>query len=106
METEDFDEVDEHADHNNARAAESMGLTGMKLRPQRRDYELDDDEAAMFDIGEEEDDEEEDDNRDDDDIESGHRPGVHRLNSSNGAGGSSSRGPSPAYRASPVLGSA
>ncbi|KAG0288371.1 hypothetical protein BGZ96_007845 [Linnemannia gamsii] len=106
LETEDFDETDEHADHNNARAAESMGLTGMKLRPQRRDYELDDDEAAMFDIGEEEEDEEEDEDRDDEDIESGHRPGVQRLNSSNGAGGSSSRGPSPAYRASPVLGSA
>ncbi|KAG9072317.1 hypothetical protein KI688_000087 [Linnemannia hyalina] len=106
LETEDFDETDEHADHNNARAAESMGLTGMKLRPQRRDYELDGDEAAMFDIGEEEDDEEEEDDRDDDDIEGGHRPGVQRLNSSSGAGGSSSRGPSPAYRASPVIGSA
>ncbi|KAF9911269.1 hypothetical protein EC991_004167 [Linnemannia zychae] len=105
LETEDFDEADEHADHNNARAAESMGLTGMKLRPQRRDYELDDDEAAMFDIGEEEDDEDEEDDRDDDDIESGRRPGVQRLNSSNG-GGSSSRGPSPAYRSSPVLGGA
>ncbi|KAG0301212.1 hypothetical protein BGZ97_002872, partial [Linnemannia gamsii] len=87
LETEDFDEADEHADHNNARAAESMGLTGMKLRPQRRDYELDDDEAAMFDIGEEEEDEEEDDDRDDDDVESGRRPGVERLNSSNGGGG-------------------
>ncbi|KAG0268850.1 hypothetical protein BGZ95_002289 [Linnemannia exigua] len=105
LETEDFDEVDEHADHNNARAAESMGLTGMKLRPQRRDYELDDDEAAMFDIGDEEDDEEEEDDRDDDDIESGRRPGVQRLNSSNG-GGPSARGSSPAYRSSPVIGAA
>ncbi|KAF9091100.1 hypothetical protein BGX23_005492 [Mortierella sp. AD031] len=106
LETEDFDDVDEHADHNNARAAEAMGLTGMKLRPQRRDYEMDDDDAAMFDIGEEEDDDEEDDDaRDDDDIESGRRPGVQRLNSSNG-GGSSSRGPSPAYKSSPTIGSA
>ncbi|KAF9185991.1 hypothetical protein BGZ51_001747 [Haplosporangium sp. Z 767] len=73
LETEDFDENDEHADHNNARAAEAMGLTGMKLRPQRRDYEMDDDEAAMFDIGEEEDEEDED--QDDDDLETGGRPG-------------------------------
>ena len=104
METEDFDEADEHADHNNARAAESMGLTGMKLRPQRRDYEMDDDDAAMFDIGEEDEDEDDDDDdRDDDDVESGRRPGVQRLNSSNG-GGPSSLGPSPAYRTSPVVG--
>ncbi|KAF9920950.1 hypothetical protein FBU30_009062 [Linnemannia zychae] len=103
LETEDYDEADEHADHNNARAAESMGLTGMKLRPQRRDYELDDDQAAMFDIGEEEDEEDEDDDQDDDDIENGGRPGAQRMNSNN-EGGSSSRGLSPAFRTSPVLG--
>ncbi|KAG0212167.1 hypothetical protein BGX28_006713 [Mortierella sp. GBA30] len=92
LETEDFDEADEHADHNNARAAEAMGLTGMKLRPQRRDYEMEDDEVAMFDIGEEED-EEDDDNdgdHDDDDLEGG-RPALQRQ-------GSSSRGPSPGLR--------
>ncbi|KAF9202546.1 hypothetical protein BGZ49_007313 [Haplosporangium sp. Z 27] len=91
LETDDFDDNDEHADHNNARAAESMGLTGMKLRPQRRDYEMEDDEVAMFDIGEEEEEEEdEEDDRDENDLESG-RPLSHRMNS-NGLG-SSSRGP-------------
>ena len=74
---------------NNARAAEAMGLTGMKLRPQRRDYEMDDDEVAMFDIGEEEEDEDEFDAEadNDNDLESGGRPGLQRQ-------GSSSRGPS------------
>ncbi|KAG0045444.1 hypothetical protein BGZ83_009343 [Gryganskiella cystojenkinii] len=97
LETDDFDDAeDPHADQNNARAAESMGLTGMKLRPQRRDYEVDDDEVAMFDIGEEEEDDEDDreDGRDDDDLELGGRPLAQRSNS---RGGSSSRG-SPAYR--------
>ncbi|KAF9942679.1 hypothetical protein BGZ67_000493 [Mortierella alpina] len=92
LETEDFDENDEHADLNNARAAEAMGLTGMKLRPQRRDYEMDDDEVAMFDIGEEEEDEDDfdADHDNDDDLESGAgRPGLLRQ-------GSSSRGPSRA----------
>ncbi|KAG0343270.1 hypothetical protein BG004_005419 [Podila humilis] len=60
LETDDYDEHDEHADHNNARAAESMGLTGMKLRPNRRDYEMEDDDVAMFDIGDEEDDDDDD----------------------------------------------
>lgn len=81
METEDFD--DEHADHNNARAAESMGLTGMKLRPQRRDYEMEDD-GVVFDIGEDDEDEddEEDDNRDDgDELIPGGRPAPQRSNS-------------------------
>ncbi|KAF9169170.1 hypothetical protein BGX21_009664 [Mortierella sp. AD011] len=106
LETEDYDENDEHADHNNARAAESMGLTGMKLRPQRRDYEMEDDEVAMFDIGEEDedDDEDEENDGDDDDLENGGRPNAQRTNS-NGLG-SSSRGP-PGYRAgsSPLAGS-
>ncbi|KAI1288991.1 hypothetical protein EDD11_009455 [Mortierella claussenii] len=98
LETDDFDEHDEHADHNNARAAESMGLTGMKLRLQRRDYEMEDDEVAMFDIGEEDEDEDDhDDDQDDDDLEAGGRPNAQRLNS-NGQAGSSSRGPLPAYR--------
>ncbi|KAF9165553.1 hypothetical protein DFQ26_009804 [Actinomortierella ambigua] len=85
LETEDYDH-DEHADHNNARAAESMGLTGMKHRPNRRDYEDEDDQVAMFDIGEEEDDDEDEDSDDHgrlrraggdlDDIEAGRlRPG-------------------------------
>ncbi|KAF9582303.1 hypothetical protein BGW38_000387 [Lunasporangiospora selenospora] len=64
LETDDFDDVDEHSDHNNARAAEAMGLTGMKLRPQRRDYELDEDEVAVFDIGDEDDDEDDEDEDD------------------------------------------
>ncbi|KAF9970947.1 hypothetical protein BGZ73_006187 [Actinomortierella ambigua] len=72
LETEDYDH-DEHADHNNARAAESMGLTGMKHRPNRRDYEDEDDQVAMFDIGEEED--------DDDDEGSDERGGIHRAGS-------------------------
>ncbi|KAF9433036.1 hypothetical protein BGZ76_009973 [Entomortierella beljakovae] len=101
LETDDFDDNDEHADINNARAAESMGLTGMKLRPQRRDYEMEDDEVAMFDIGEEDeddDDDDEDDGRDGDDLENG-RPSPLRTNSS--GLGSSSRG----YRnGSPSLG--
>lgn len=68
-----------------------MGLTGVKLRPQRRDYEMDDDEVAMFDIGEEEEDEDDfdADHDNDEDLESGGRPGVQRQ-------GSSSRGPSRA----------
>ncbi|KAF9999282.1 hypothetical protein BGZ80_007297 [Entomortierella chlamydospora] len=106
LETEDYDENDEHADHNNARAAESMGLTGMKLRPQRRDYEMEDDEVAMFDIGEEDEDDEEDEENDgdDNDLENGGRPSAQRTNS-NGLG-SSSRGP-PGYKAgsSPLAGS-
>ncbi|KAG0248772.1 hypothetical protein BG011_009926 [Mortierella polycephala] len=88
LETEDFDENDEHADHNNARAAEAMGLTGMKLRPQRRDYEMDDDEVAMFDIGEEEDEEDED--HDDDDLETGGRPDSSTRVQSPGNGTASS----------------
>ncbi|KAG0036092.1 hypothetical protein BGZ82_004702 [Podila clonocystis] len=113
LETEDYDEHDEHADHNNARAAESMGLTGMKLRPQRRDYEMEDDEVAMFDIGEEDDDEDDDNqlqNKDDDDIygdddadlENGRHPS--RLNSGSSSNGrlasGSSREPSPRYNGS------
>ncbi|KAF9346722.1 hypothetical protein BGX26_001763 [Mortierella sp. AD094] len=100
LETDDYDENDEHADQNNARAAESMGLTGMKLRPQRRDYEMEDDEVAMFDIGEEDEDDEEDEEHDDDDLESN----AQRMNS-NGLG-SSSRGP-PGYRtgSTPLAGS-
>ncbi|KAG0000727.1 hypothetical protein BGZ65_004114, partial [Modicella reniformis] len=85
LETEDFDDHDEHTDHNNARAAEALGLTGMKLRPQRRDYEAEDDEVAMFDIGEGEDDDEEeeaDQREDDGDLESGGRPNPQRSNSS------------------------
>jgi hypothetical protein len=80
LETEDFDE--EHGDHNNARAAESMGLTGMKLRPQRRDYEMEDD-GVVFDIGDdEEEDDEDDDNRDDgDELIPGGRSAPQRSNS-------------------------
>ncbi|KAF9365715.1 hypothetical protein BGX34_008737 [Mortierella sp. NVP85] len=80
LETEDFDE--EHGDHNNARAAESMGLTGMKLRPQRRDYEMEDD-GVVFDIGDdEEEDDEDDDNRDDgDELMPGGRSAPQRSNS-------------------------
>ncbi|KAG0361209.1 hypothetical protein BGZ54_009170 [Gamsiella multidivaricata] len=96
LETEDFDDNDEHADHNNVRAAESMGLTGMKLRPQRRDYEMEDDEVAMFDIGEEDEDEDaQESDQDGDDLEAG------RLNpqrSSSAGRSSSSGGPSPGYR--------
>lgn len=101
MEQDDFDEADEHADHNNARAAESMGLTGVKLRPQRRDYELEDDEVAMFDIGEE-DDEEDDDQEDDrdDDLEAGGRPNSHRPNAGSRAASSSSR--SSTFRSDPL----
>ncbi|KAG0223414.1 hypothetical protein BGW42_005910 [Actinomortierella wolfii] len=103
LETEDYDH-DEHADHNNARAAESMGLTGMKLRPNRRDYEDDDDQVAMFDIGDEEDEEDDEDDHhmgsnggnDQDDIETG------RLRA-----GSPSRTTTPSIRsganASPIL---
>ncbi|KAF9311518.1 hypothetical protein BG003_007333 [Podila horticola] len=121
LETEDYDENDEHADHNNARAAESMGLTGMKLRPQRRDYEMEDDEVAMFDIGEEDEDEDEDNqlqNNDNDDIygddgadlESGRNPS--RLNSGSSSSGrlasGSSREPSPRYSSGsgPILNAA
>ncbi|KAF9213199.1 hypothetical protein BGZ59_005721 [Podila verticillata] len=121
LETEDYDEQDEHADHNNARAAESMGLTGMKLRPQRRDYEMEDDEVAMFDIGEEDEDEDEDDNQlhnddddiygdDDADLENGRHPS--RLNSGSSSGGrlasGSSREPSPRYKngSGPILNAA
>ncbi|GJJ68572.1 hypothetical protein EMPS_00918 [Entomortierella parvispora] len=100
LEQDDFDEADEHADHNNARAAESMGLTGMKLRPQRRDYELEDDEVAMFDIGEEEDEDEDDQDDDrDDDLEAGGRSNSHRSNAGSRTGSASSR--SPAFRSDP-----
>ncbi|KAF9328962.1 hypothetical protein BG006_007923 [Podila minutissima] len=120
LETEDYDENDEHADHNNARAAESMGLTGMKLRPQRRDYEIEDDEVARFDIGEEDEDEDDDNqlqNNDDDiygdndaHLENGRRPS--RLNSGSSSGGrlasGSSREPSPRYNngSGPILNAA
>ncbi|KAF8924348.1 hypothetical protein BGZ58_001894 [Dissophora ornata] len=102
LETDDFDENDEHSDHNNARAAESMGLTGMKLRPQRRDYEMEDDEVAMFDIGDEDDEDDEDqgDGPDENDLETGGRPNIQRSNS-NGRG-ASSRGPSPGYKTTPT----
>ncbi|KAF9425509.1 hypothetical protein BGZ94_007464 [Podila epigama] len=93
LETDDYDEQDEHADHNNARAAESMGLTGMKLRPQRRDYEMEDDQVAMFDIGEEEDDEDDDDddrrqNDQDDDVygNDDHHLESGRINGSSSSG--------------------
>ncbi|KAG0231992.1 hypothetical protein BGX31_005311 [Mortierella sp. GBA43] len=90
LETDDFDDNDEHADHNNARAAEAMGLTGMKLRPQRRDYEVEDD-GVVFDIGEdEEDDDDDDDNHDDGDgLVSGGRPNPQRSGSSGHASSSS-----------------
>lgn len=101
MEQDDFDEADEHADHNNARAAESMGLTGVKLRPQRRDYEMDDDEVAMFDIGDEEDDEDDDqEDGHENDLEAGGRANSHRPNAGSRAGSSSSR--SSAFRSDPL----